>query len=265
MRGAGGAGARIPMPAKREVLVFDDAGALFDAAAREVVRIAVDACKRRDFFTVVLAGGSTPRGLYERLAEKPYRRDIDWKSVDVYFGDERCVPPDDAASNFRMADEALLSRVPLPRRAIYRIRGELRPDLAAALYESTLRAAGAFGPMRWDLVLLGIGSDGHTASLFPGSPALRERRRLVVPTIGPTQPYARITLTLRALNLGRTVMFLAAGKEKAGAVRKVMAEAERARGASRAVLPAALVRPGRGRFLWFLDRAAASRLGKDRA
>jgi 6-phosphogluconolactonase len=257
------------------VFVFESLVALEEAAAREVARAISVAVARRGAAHVALAGGATPRGLYARLAEEPWRSAIDWRRVRIFFGDERCVPPDHPDSNHAMAVETLLSRVRVPRGAVHRIRGELEPARAAALYERTLRRVLGGATPRFDLALLGMGADGHTASLFPGSPALDERARLAVAAVSPNPPRDRVTLTLRALNAAREVVFLVAGAKKAEAVARVMEESgigrsgaggRGARGGRRGraalapgVLPASRVRPSRGRLLWLLDSAAASR------
>ena len=170
--------------------------------------------------TVVLAGGSTPRALYERLAQS----DLPWSSMDVFFGDERCVPPDHPDSNYRMAREALLSKVPA---RVHRMKGE---TCDAAAYERALRRIFGAGPPTFDLVILGLGSDGHTASLFQGDPALGERERWVVRVARPD--HSRITLTLPVLSAAREVLFLVAGAGKREALQRLLA---------REAVPAALV------------------------
>lgn len=252
--------ARAPRVARprREVLVLERPEDLYEAAARELVRAVRSAVARRGAWHLALAGGATPRGLYARLAQEPFRDAVDWRRAHVFFGDERCVPPDHPDSNHAMALETLLSWVPLSRGAIHRIRGEAAPQRAAALYEREIRRIMEGATPRLDVVLLGMGADGHTASLFPGSPALEERARLAVAAESPKPPRARVTLTLRALNAARFVLFLVAGPEKADAAARVLEESPAT--PTRSLLPAARVRPARGRVLWLLDRAAASRL-----
>lgn len=188
--------------------------------------------------SVALAGGRTPQALYERLATQEY----DWEALDVFFGDERCVSPDHPDSNFRMASEALLSKVPA---RVHRMRGE---SCDAAGYEEELRAAFRQGVPAFDLVFLGMGADGHTASLFPGDPALEETRRLVVKVARPDHP--RLTLTLPLLSASKLAVFLVSGEEKREALRRVLAgeEVPAARVAARRVViiadPAAA--PARG-------------------
>ena len=191
---------------------------------------------------IALCGGSTPRRAYELVAE----RQPDWSRADVWWGDERCVPPDDEASNFRLVREALLERLAFQPAVVHRIRGELAPAAAAADYERELDGT------RLDLVLLGVGADGHTASLFPHAPALAELERLVLAVTD--LPLARVTLTLRALADAAAIVFLVTGEDKAPAVRGAFAERPDP------AIPASLVRARAGRTVAILDRAAALEL-----
>lgn len=231
--------------------------ALAEAAAQAVAGAAEEAVSQTGRFTLALSGGSTPRRLYARLASPPFRSRIDWARLDVFWGDERCVPPDHPDSNYRLADESLLSKVPIPPEQIYRMRGEdSDPERAALDYSQELMRVFSLKPgehPRLDLVLLGLGADGHTASLFPGSPALNENRRLAVATYAEPIKAYRLTLTLPVLNAAAQVIFLVSGVEKAEVLRAVLQDRP---SPSR---PASLVRPERG-TLWFVDRAAASRL-----
>jgi 6-phosphogluconolactonase len=204
----------------------------------------------RDGGHVVLTGGSSPRRAYELAAQEQ----ADWSRATVWFGDERCVPPTDPDSNFAMADAALLSR--LERRpTVIRMPGELEPHAGAATYETEVRSR-LGGDPRWNLLLLGVGPDGHCASLFPGKPEVEERSRLVagVPVAGMEPQVPRITLTLPALNAAREVVFLVTGESKADAVRRIWGPEPDLR------LPAAHVRPRYGTLTVLLDEAAASRL-----
>jgi 6-phosphogluconolactonase len=187
------------------------------------------------------------------LAASPARESFPWQGCDLFFGDERCVPPSDPESNFGMVKECLLRHVPMPEQAVHRIYGELEPELAARRYEERLRALGFATQKRFDLVLLGLGSDGHTASLFPNAAALEETGRLVVSARAPTPPLARVTLTLPVINAARQCLFLVSGSEKAQALAAI------ARG-SGATLPASSVVPAAGQLRWLVDRAAASGL-----
>lgn len=221
-----------------------DATELARVAADEIRSRAAEALATRGVFHVSLSGGSTPRAAYEELA---LRGAIDrWH---FWFGDERCVPSDHAQSNYRMANEALFTPAGVPAQNVHRIRGELEPERAALLYEAELEDV-IGTPPRLDLALLGMGADGHTASLFPGASALEERERLVVGVKGPEGGVARVTLTLVTLNAARAVVFLVQGREKAGALRRVLEEAD---------LPAGKVRPRHGSLDWIVDEAALGR------
>jgi 6-phosphogluconolactonase len=247
----------------RSVEVFADAGALAGAAAEIVVQGADAAIRAGDRFVVSLSGGSTPNAVFERLATEACARRIDWTRIEVCWGDERCVPPDDPASNYRAARERLLDRVPLPAERVHRIRGEEGAIAAAAAYERELRAifATPVGPprtsagSRFDLVLLGLGADGHTASLFPGTAAVRETVRWAVGHPVAAAPTSRVTLTPPVLNAAAEIVFLVAGREKAAAVRRVLEGS-----GEPDVLPARAIAPSAGRLRWLLDVAAASQL-----
>lgn len=237
--------------------VLPDAEALFRAAAEEVVAAAQAAVRGRGRFAIALSGGRTPGGLYGLLAtDDGFRSQVAWARTHVFWSDERHVPPDHPDSNYGMVREALLDHVPLPTANVHRVRAEEGDAThAAALYEEDLR--GFFGVEgadlpRFDLVLLGLGPDGHTASLFPGTAALEETNRLVVATQGPALAADRITLTLPVLNHAACVMFLVSGAEKATAVHTVLEDRRKS------LLPAQRVRPA-GRLVWLLDKAAFSR------
>jgi 6-phosphogluconolactonase len=200
---------------------------------------------------LVLAGGNTPRAAYERLAVMG----LDWSGCVVWFGDERCVPPDDERSNFRMVRESLLDQLGDSGPAVRRIRGELGPDGAADAYERQVEEDFGGRPI-FDLVLLGLGPDGHTASLFPGQSTLEERERAVlgVQEAGHEPYVPRVTLTLPAINAAREVVFLAEGEDKADAVRRAV------EGPADPATPASLVAPAPGALTWLLDPAAAALL-----
>jgi 6-phosphogluconolactonase len=249
----------------QDIRIVDNAAGLHAAAADVFALAVADAASARPECAVALSGGSTPRGLYALLADDPARRArVPWKRIRFFWGDERHVPPDHPDSNFRLAHEVLLSRVEVSGDQVWRIRGEY-PDArrAADEYEQDLRRAFRLAPgqrPRFDLVLLGLGSDGHTASLFPGSAALTEQERLVVAVrAGSTSP-ERITLTAPVLNDAALVVFLVQGAEKAAALRAVL---EEPRDPDR--WPAQLVQPRDGRLLWIVDRAAAAMLGRARS
>jgi 6-phosphogluconolactonase len=236
-----------------EVRVFGDVAELTRAAADEISSYILDALRANDRFAWALSGGSTPRALYRLLASEPCRERLPWHAIHFFWGDERHVPPDHAESNFRMARETMLDAVPVPPENIHRIAAE-EPDAARAalLYEAELRSFFALTKGEWprfDLVLLGLGKDGHTASLFPGSAAVRERERLVVAPWVEAQQAFRITLTPPVLSHARRALFLVSGAEKAAALRAVV---EGERDPDR--YPAQAVE---GNRLWLVDRAAA--------
>jgi 6-phosphogluconolactonase len=242
-----------------EVRVFPDAVALNNAGAAEFSRAAREAVATRGRFAVALAGGSTPKGTYQQLAaeERNAASRLPWDRIHVFFGDERCVPPDHPDSNFRMASETLLSRVPIPPGNVHRFRGEDDPARAAAEADRDLREGFGTGaePLRFDLILMGMGPDGHTASLFPGTEALRETVRLAVANSVPKLNAHRLTLTFPVLNHALEIVFLVAGTEKA----KVLEETLRPSPDAPAH-PARLVRPTQGQLLWLVDEAAVGEL-----
>jgi 6-phosphogluconolactonase len=245
-----------PAPGEPSVRVFADPEAVARAAARRFAGLAREAVDERGAFSVALSGGSTPRRVYELLAGDDFRGQVGWRGVHVFFGDERTVPHDHADSNYRMANEALLSRVALPAENVHRIEGLGDAAANASDYESVMR--GFFGEAEWprfDLVMLGMGDDGHTASLFPGTDALAERRAWVVANRVEKLNAWRITLTAPAINAARHVLFLVTGAGKAARLREVLKG-----GRDPARLPSQLIRPGDGTLEWFVDRAAASRL-----
>ncbi len=235
--------------------MLPDAESLALAAADEFARSAADAVRNRRLFRVALAGGATPRALYRRLTRPPYRSAIAWERVRFFWGDERCVPPDSRRSNYRMARETLLDPLEIPARQIFRIKGEEDPEAAARAYEQMLRRHTAGRSVRLDLVLLGLGEDGHTASLFPGTEALEAGRRLVAATYVAKFSEWRITLTHRTLNEARRIVFVVSGTEKASAAAKIL---QKGRGWRE--LPASGVCPRLGSLSWLLDEAAASKL-----
>ena len=238
---------------------FTDAQELTRAAAGLFLEVGKQAIAERNRFLVALSGGSTPKALYSILTSDKYAQQLDWSKVHFLFGDERSVPPTHADSNFAMADAMLFSPLHIPSAQIHRMRGEDPPETAAAQYETTLRHLTAAVPGQWprlDLVLLGMGDDGHTASLFPGTASLTEQTRWVVPSTSPQGTRARVTLTLGVINHASVVLFLVAGRNKAAVVRRVLEQ----RPGDPGPYPAALIRPETGRLLWYLDRAAASEL-----
>jgi 6-phosphogluconolactonase len=244
------------MPSPAEIRIADNPADLFRTAASEFAALAARSIQSQGRFSVALSGGSTPRGLYSVLASGVFP-DISWDKIYFFWGDERHVPPDHPDSNYRMAKEALLSKIPARPENIFRIRAE-ENDVAAAAsdYEKVLRNFFSLNPgefPRFDLILLGLGPEGHIASLFPASAALQEQHRLVVANWVEKLKGDRITFTLPVINHAACVMFLASGAEKAEIVREVLENPQ-------ADLPAQKVRPLHGRLLWLLDRAAAGGL-----
>ncbi len=248
------------MPSTRSIEVLASAPDLFHAAAEEFVRAARTAIGAQGRFAVALSGGSTPKALYSLLATN--YADFVWNRVFLFFGDERHVPPTDADSNYRMVNESLLTKIQIPAENVFRVQAE-NPDAAAAAseYEAQLRRffelrsgdrPGEFP--RFDLILLGLGPDGHTASLFPDSPALEEQSRLVVANWVAKFNAHRITFTFPVLNRAAEIIFLASGADKADMVRQVL------EGKNTPPLPSQRVQPSDGKLLWMLDEAAAAKL-----
>lgn len=233
------------------VSVLPDAAALADAAAALIAEQLRHAMAIRGRVVLALSGGSTPRATHERLAE---RTDVDWSRAHVVWGDERCVPPDDPASNYRMARETLLGRVPIPPAQVHRICGEAPPHAEAARYDAVLRALVGDGVI--DLVLLGLGADGHTASLFPDEPPSLDDDTWVRAVSFADARGGRITLTQTPLAAATTVTFLVTGADKAPAVAAALMEPE-----PMMPLPARRIARGARDVRWLLDRAAAGALG----
>ena len=242
-----------------EIRILTTPQELFAAGAEEIVRTATAAVTERGRFTIALSGGSTPKNLYNLLATNA-RTSLPWDRMFFFWGDERHVPPTDAESNYHMVEEAMLSKLPVPPANVLRFRAE-NPDASAVAeeYEKTLRKffqVGSTDVPRFDLILLGMGPDGHTASLFPGTSALQEKTRLVVANWVEKLKTNRLSFTLPVLNAGRCVMFLVSGTDKAPVLRTVLED----KTAAGDQYPAKLVQPTDGKLIWLLDRAAASAL-----
>ncbi len=237
---------------------FPSVTALQQGAAKNLFACLQGEILARGRASFVLSGGVTPRGVYELLGSEFYRPRIDWKKIHFFWGDERCVGPTMPESNFRMANEALLRNIPLPPQNIHRIRGEVKPRIAAQEYETDIRRffnlkEGEFP--HFSLVLLGLGEDGHTASLFPGTPVLEERRRIVAEVHVESLATSRVTLTVPTINNAGDVCFIVSGRSKARIVHEVL-EGPAAR------YPAQLITPSSGRISWLLDNEAASQIAK---
>jgi 6-phosphogluconolactonase len=241
-----------------EIEIFPDAAALARRAAEQFSALAEFSIRKRGRFAVALSGGSTPRPMNALLATQPFAARIDWSKVYVFWSDERCVSPQDAESNYGSARESLLMHVPIPPENIQRVHGELAPEHAAQKYEDKLREFFAGKAPRFDLVLLGLGEDGHTASLFPGAPGIRENSRwaLAVKHTSPPLPLVdRVTLTPPVINAAANVTFLVTGVAKAERLRQVLRDPY-----NPDRLPAQVVRPKDGKLFWFLDEAAAGKI-----
>ena len=248
------------MPAVPDIRIHSDGQAVAEAAAAFVLEAGKEAVRANGRFFIALSGGKTPETLYRALTSPAFADRFDWSQATFFFSDERCVPPNDPRSNYALADKTLFTPLKITPSQVYRMAGESRdPQRAAHEYEQQLRLATKTSPSAQpslDLILLGLGEDGHTASLFPGSPALRDHQRVIVATQSPKDPPNRLTMTLAVINRASMILFLAIGTGKVGVVRAILdpkTEAERQ-------LPASLVKPEEGRLIWFLDRAAAAEL-----
>ncbi|MBK5280641.1 MAG: 6-phosphogluconolactonase [Nitrospiraceae bacterium] len=243
-----------------EIRISHDSRTWAAAAAELVHTVGQEAMRENGRFLIVLSGGTTPETLYRTLSSPPFADRFDWSRTAFFFSDERLVPPDDPQSNYALAKKTLFTPLKVTPSQVYRMAGESRdPQAAAHEYEQQLRCATKTSPSTHptlDLMLLGLGEDGHTASLFPGSPALRGNQSLIAVTQSPKGPSTRLTMTLGVINRASVVLFLVAGAGKAGIVKAILdpkTEAERQ-------LPAALVEPEEGRLIWLLDKAAAVEL-----
>ncbi|MFQ5605451.1 MAG: 6-phosphogluconolactonase [bacterium] len=240
---------------EQEIDIYPSKPALVTMAAEKIVEIINLSRQRWGDCSVALAGGNTPRDVYSLLASRLYQNRVDWPQVHLFWGDERAVPPDHPDSNFRMVKESLLDQIEIPPANVHRMRGEIEPEQAALEYEQVLLEQFNESPPRFDLILLGLGEDGHTASLFPGAKAIDEKNKLVTSVFVSRLDTNRITLTLPVLNAARTVIFLVAGSSKSEIVQRVL----NLDGPSKQ-LPASLVLPVPGNLMWMLDNSAAALL-----
>lgn len=229
---------------------FPDLDSLARAAAEDLVACIERTTDEGGRCRVAVSGGSTPRPVYRLVAKPALASRIEWRKVEIFWGDERCVPANDPASNYRMVQEELLAHVPIPQANVHRIETRHPPSRAARAYAETL------GDLPLDIVLLGMGDDGHTASLFPDTPGLGEIEARVVPTLAPVPPAERVSLTLRAINEAAVVRFWVSGHAKAGPLAEVFRQVE----SGDPQLPAARVQPRSGQSCWFVDDAAAEEL-----
>ena len=241
------------MSTTAEFKIVPDSAALVRTATQEFKNSAESAIADSGRFAVALSGGNTPRNVYSQLAQE-YKTALPWAKIHIFFGDERSVPPNHPDSNFRMANEALLSHVPIPLENIHRMRAELEPEMAAKDYEEQLQTFFSLKNETWprfDLIMLGLGEDGHTASLFPNSSALKEMSRLVASTWVEEKKTFRITLTYPVLNHAAEVEFLVSGAGKAQILKEVLDTS------GSVSFPAQRIKPENGRLLWLLDEDAA--------
>lgn len=231
--------------------IFSDIDALASTLAREFLDDAVEHLRSQPFVTLALAGGRTPRAIYEQWR---FLTPELWERVHIYWGDERCVPPEDKASNFKMAEEAFLQPLQIVGSRVHRMRGESDPVAEAARYQEDIVntiTMNAVGVPQFDWILLGVGTDGHTASLFPHSKALRERKALCLATTHPESGQRRLTLTLPILNNAHRIALIATGEEKAGILRTLSVLSSPS-----ATYPASLVMPVHGLLEWWMDEAS---------
>jgi 6-phosphogluconolactonase len=240
--------------------VFPDNAGFVDGSADFIAGLATNAIAARGRFTIALSGGGTPKPIYARLAAADYQDRIAWDKVHIFFGDERCVPPDDALSNYRMVREAWLDHSPIPLQNIHRIHGEDDPALEALRYEQEIaRLYRAVAFPAFDLILLGMGDNGHTASLFPGTASLRKRDRWVVAQYVEVMTTWRVTFTAPLINTARHVAFLAEGAGKAQMLWNVLEGPYQPD-----VWPSQLIRPVSGELHWLVDAAAAAKVKADK-
>lgn len=248
------------MPTVPDIRIHRDSQAWAEATAEFVLAVGKEAVRTNGRFLIALSGGTTPETLYRALTSPALADRFDWSRTTFFFSDERCVPPDDPRSNYALAKKTLFTPLNIMPSQVYRMAGESSdPQEAAFEYEQQLRLATktpSSAQPSLDLVLLGLGEDGHTASLFPGASILRDHQRVIAATQSPKDPPNRLTMTLAAINRASVILFLVTGAGKSGVVRAILdprTEAERH-------LPAALVSPEEGRLIWFLDQAAAAEL-----
>ena len=239
------------------ISIFADREQFSHAAARYIVQVANEALRAHGRFTIALSGGFTPKKPYGLLALEPYRNQVNWAKAEIFWGDERCVPPDDAQSNYHLAYEVMLSKLPIPASHIHRMPADQSDQVAAsAAYEQEIqRVFGTNGVPSFDLIQLGLGPEAHTASLFPHQASLQETERLIIPVSVPKPPPARLTFTPPLLNAAQHILFLVTGDDKANAVQTVLQGEYQPD-----EYPAQIVRPAQGEVTWMLDTAAASKL-----
>ena len=237
--------------------IYPDEETLVEQSADKISGLIHQTLTEQEICTFVLSGGSTPEALYSKLSSVPYNHTIQWGKVHFFWGDERCVPPGHADSNYRMAKESLLDHIELPPENIHRISGEISPGTAAEEYEQAVRkyVPDGNGLPRFDITLLGIGDDGHTASLFPDTPVLKEQKKLVASVHVPALASWRITLTYPVINNSKSILFLVKGASKAKIIGQVLSGSNPDNR-----YPVQNINPQDGQVIWFLDKEAAAKL-----
>lgn len=241
---------------KREIYIFNDRRELADRLASDFQTAVEDSRNGGKGISIALSGGSTPRVFFERLALPPYLERVPWSRVNLFWGDERCVPPDDEQSNFKMANDAFISKVNIPDQNVHRIIGENASEAEARRYANEIQenVPSNNGFPEFDWIFLGMGADGHTASLFPNAPTLKEMKSICVVAEHPETGQKRISLTVPVINNAKRVSFLVAGKEKAKVLKEILEK-----GDSPLPYPASMINPENGVLEWYLDKAAASK------
>lgn len=240
---------------KINLKIFETPEALYRAGAAIFVDLSIREVEKKGVFTAVLSGGSTPEGLYRLLGSPEFRSRVPWPRVHLFWGDERCVSPESEESNYNMAKKAILGDIDIPPENIHRMHGEEDPGKAAGLYEEEILGFFGFeraGPPAFDLVLLGLGEDGHTLSLFPSTGALKERRRFVIGNYVERIGAYRLTMTLPVVNSASNIIFLVSGGKKAGILKEVME--------GKGAYPAQMINPLTGELTWLVDKKAAALL-----
>jgi len=243
---------------KKNIHVYPDKKALITATAEKIIYSIEQSVKDNGLCNIALTGGNTPRDLYSMLATDTYKKRVDWNCVHLFWGDERTVPPENPDSNFGMARQTLLKHIKLPQDNIHRIKGEITPEDAAKEYSSLIHGHFKEAPPRFDLILLGLGEDGHIASLFPGTAAIEENIKTVVAVFVPKLDTWRISLTLPVINTAKEIMFLVSGSSKSKIMQQIMNIEEPAKD-----VPATLVNPKDGTVHWLLDSEAVALINKN--
>ncbi|MGR3176316.1 MAG: 6-phosphogluconolactonase [Candidatus Scalindua sp.] len=242
----------------KKIHAYPNKEQMVTATTERVINEIGRAIQERGLCNIALAGGNTPREIYSMLAENTYRGRVDWNRLHLFWGDERMVPPEHEDSNFRMVKETLLDHVRIPDGNVHRIRGEIVPEQAAREYAELLHNHFKSASPRFDIILLGIGEDGHTASLFPGTDAVEERKLYTVAVFVPRLDTWRVTLTFPVLNAAREVLFLAAGRSKSDIVQRIISIKQPAK-----EFPASMVNPENGTLHWMLDSEAMVLINKN--